>query len=173
VSLPSAISGPLLERLGWVLLHFVWQGALLGALLWAVTYFLLRRRSAQARYLTGCIVLLLMAAAPVFTFSVLPSTNRQGPAVSLTPANPESEQPIGMTFLGGAGGGGARGCSAIQAALAAGAEEVRETVSWRDRVTAALPWLSTAGCLASRSWRCANSADGSGSRASCEQPRSR
>ncbi len=41
-----------IDDLGWALLHFVWQGCLIG-LSAAVTLLMLRRRSANARYLVG------------------------------------------------------------------------------------------------------------------------
>jgi beta-lactamase regulating signal transducer with metallopeptidase domain len=52
--------------LGWALLHFVWQGALVALALAAVLPLL---RSAGARYRAACLALALMAALPLFTFS--------------------------------------------------------------------------------------------------------
>ena len=56
---------PWVERLGWTLVHFLWQGALI-----AVLYVVARRwmgssRSAQARYLLACLALLAMVAEPI------------------------------------------------------------------------------------------------------------
>ena len=72
----SAIESALLPgvgyRLGWTLLHFVWQGVVAAALL-AVVLMLLRRRSANARYLVGCAALLVMAAIPCVTFLLMPA----------------------------------------------------------------------------------------------------
>ena len=69
------------QRVGWALVHFLWQGALLAALL-ALTLRLLARRTAQLRYLAACLTLLLMLAAPVATALLL----RTPPApASLTP----------------------------------------------------------------------------------------
>lgn len=61
---------PLTSRLGWTLLHFVWQGAALAALL-ALLLILLRHGSASARYLACCVVLLLMTLCPPVTFWIL------------------------------------------------------------------------------------------------------
>lgn len=49
---------------GWALLHFVWQGLLIG---WAVTLamYLLRKARAQTRYAVACGALLLCAALPL------------------------------------------------------------------------------------------------------------
>ncbi|HIJ64375.1 MAG TPA: M56 family metallopeptidase [Candidatus Hydrogenedentes bacterium] len=63
---------PLLERLGWVLVHFLWQGTVVGVLA-AATMPLLARRSANTRYIAACAALLLMAAAPIITFLALPA----------------------------------------------------------------------------------------------------
>lgn len=56
--------------LGWTLIHFLWQGAALAGL-FGVTNALLARASADARYAAACVALLLMALAPIATFSVL------------------------------------------------------------------------------------------------------
>ncbi len=57
-------------RLGWTLVHFVWQGAMI-AMLVGLTLAALRRRSAHARYVAGCAGLLLMlVAAGVTLFAV-------------------------------------------------------------------------------------------------------
>jgi beta-lactamase regulating signal transducer with metallopeptidase domain/Flp pilus assembly protein TadD len=61
---------PLLEAFSAALLHFAWQGCLVLALLW-VTLFVLRRRSANARYAAACLALALLAAAPALTTYVL------------------------------------------------------------------------------------------------------
>lgn len=55
---------PLAEAVGWALLHSLWQGALVGAL---VALGLLALRRPQHRYALGCGALLLMAAVPVLT----------------------------------------------------------------------------------------------------------
>lgn len=69
----SWLDGPVASRLGWTLLHSLWQGAV-AALLFAVVRLALRRASAQSRYLSGCCALMLMAAIPVVTFVAQPLT---------------------------------------------------------------------------------------------------
>ena len=64
---------PLIERLGWMLLHFVWQGALV-ALAAALLMFCLRGRSAAARYHVGLVALALMAVCPLATFALIDVT---------------------------------------------------------------------------------------------------
>src|SRR5580700_6632660 len=64
-----------LDCLGLTLLHFLWQGLIIAALL-AIALRFLRRSSANARYLTGCLAVLLMALAPIATFSSLATPNK-------------------------------------------------------------------------------------------------
>ena len=59
-----------IEITGWTLLHFVWQGALLGLAVAAVLW-LWRRRSSDARYAVACGGLAVLLAAPMVTATVL------------------------------------------------------------------------------------------------------
>ncbi len=61
----------LLEQLGWVLFHSLWQGALVAVLL-AGTLWLLRESSARLRYVASVMALAAMLALPVATWSLLP-----------------------------------------------------------------------------------------------------
>lgn len=61
------ISAQVVHRFGWCLVHFIWQGSLVAALL-AVLLMLLRKRSANIRYLVCFGALLLMALSPVLTY---------------------------------------------------------------------------------------------------------
>ena len=70
---------PVVIRLGWTLVHFLWQGAAI-ALVAACVLWALRRRSAEARYAFACGALALIAVCPLVTFAVLP----QRPASALT-----------------------------------------------------------------------------------------
>ncbi len=54
------------ERVGWTLLHSIWQIALL-ATGYAIAAVFLRRRSATARYSVGCVLLFAMVACPLST----------------------------------------------------------------------------------------------------------
>src|SRR5215510_12408331 len=67
----AIIDHPLAERIGWILLHSLWQGALIGAG-FALLRLALRRQSAHARYLAGCVCLTLMLAAPLVTLVMSP-----------------------------------------------------------------------------------------------------
>jgi beta-lactamase regulating signal transducer with metallopeptidase domain len=57
-----------IERLGWMLLHSLWEGAAIWLLL-QVILIALRKKSAQARYLAACFALAAMALLPWMTFS--------------------------------------------------------------------------------------------------------
>ena len=58
---------PLIIALGWTLLDFLWQGALI-ALLFGAADLLLRGASAGVRYGTACVAMLLMLATGIATF---------------------------------------------------------------------------------------------------------
>ena len=63
----DALAGdPAVQAIGWALLQFVWQGALIG-LLAAVTLAALRRSAADVRYVVATIALALMLTIPVVT----------------------------------------------------------------------------------------------------------
>jgi beta-lactamase regulating signal transducer with metallopeptidase domain len=64
----TLLNQPWTERLGWTLLHFLWQGLLLAAL-YALARALARDRiSARGRYAIACASLLAMAVAPALTY---------------------------------------------------------------------------------------------------------
>jgi beta-lactamase regulating signal transducer with metallopeptidase domain len=59
-----------MTALGWALVHFIWQGTLVAAVL-AVALYGLRRRSANARYVACCVGMAVMMLAPAATFAAL------------------------------------------------------------------------------------------------------
>lgn len=109
-----------IEALGYALLHFVWQGALLALILWT-----LMRTLAQAgpglRYAVGMVGMVLMLALPVATFFYLSRTPDAASAgvASVTPG---------------------------LAVLPALAESALQEVSSRARLESLLPWI--VGCWA-------------------------
>ncbi len=64
-ALQSLLDQPLVHRLGWTLVHFVWQGTVIALLAGILLRAL--RHSSNARYTIGIATLLIMVAAPVFT----------------------------------------------------------------------------------------------------------
>ena len=63
-TMESILAQPLVEALGWSLVHFIWQGAAVAGLL-AVAMLLLRRAASSLRYLASLAALLIMAACPI------------------------------------------------------------------------------------------------------------
>ena len=60
----------LAQALTAALLHFVWQGPIVALVLWSAL-FLLRKRSANARYLAACAALAILAVLPIVTTAIL------------------------------------------------------------------------------------------------------
>jgi beta-lactamase regulating signal transducer with metallopeptidase domain len=65
--IPDAFENPSVLRMGWTLLHFLWQGALI-ALALKSALLLVERRFSRLRYALAAACLFLMAALPVFLF---------------------------------------------------------------------------------------------------------
>ena len=66
-TLTTLLSEQMVQRVGWVLIHFLWQGFAVAAVGWCVLK-MLGKQSSNTRYIAACIGLALMAAAPVVTF---------------------------------------------------------------------------------------------------------
>src|SRR5436190_16915143 len=58
-ALATLLSGPLAHAIGWALVHLLWQGVLVAAIL-AAALALMPRQSANARYLAACGALSLL-----------------------------------------------------------------------------------------------------------------
>lgn len=69
-SLNGLLQHQMTEKLGWALLHFVWQGAIAGCVVWLILA-MLRRSSATLRYWVACVGLGLTALLPVVTVLIL------------------------------------------------------------------------------------------------------
>jgi beta-lactamase regulating signal transducer with metallopeptidase domain len=70
---PVLLAQPLIAHLGWTLLHFVWQGALIAASYAAVRGLASQWMSARARCMLACLSLAIMALAPILTYGFLAS----------------------------------------------------------------------------------------------------
>lgn len=92
--LGAFLSEQMIERIGWMLVHFLWQGIAVAALMWCVLK-VLRRSSANVRYITPCAGLVLMIAAPVVTFMITGADTN----VAAVPMAPSAEpvEPITTT----------------------------------------------------------------------------
>jgi hypothetical protein len=66
------LSGPWAVRLGWTLMHSLWEIAAVAAVV-AALLALLRRRSAEVRYLAACVGLAAMLVPPAVTYFLIPT----------------------------------------------------------------------------------------------------
>lgn len=71
MALLDALSQPVWQRLTWTLLHFLWQGLAVAAVM-TVVLWLFQARHAKTRYALCLVALLVMAACPLVTFALLP-----------------------------------------------------------------------------------------------------
>jgi len=84
---------PVVQRLGWVLVHSFWQIAILGLLLVLVRS-VMRRASSQSRYVAACVGLVLSAAIPLLTYVMQSGGPQTTPPVAIaTPAPGTVQQP--------------------------------------------------------------------------------
>lgn len=67
------------QIVGWALIHFLWQGALIAILLWAALV-LLHRATANVRYSVCCLALALMSGCPIVSTALL-SGRADGPTM--------------------------------------------------------------------------------------------
>ena len=122
---------PWVERLGWTLVHFLWQGLAIAAL-YAGARAYAKHSSPHRRYLLACAALAAMLAAPIATYSLRGS---QQPAPPTPPraaaAAPNSDS--GTTFAVTAGEN-----TSTSAAFA---------VIWSERVLPSVVMLWLAGAL--------------------------
>ena len=81
--LSSIVTAPFIEALGTTLLHFLWQGAAAGAVLFLMLR--LGRFTAATRYAMGVGTLVAMAAAPLATFALITTDATTGAATSAVP----------------------------------------------------------------------------------------
>jgi len=92
-TLHSFLATPWVESLGRTLLHFLWQGAALGTLVWLVLR-LARKSPARLRYGLACLAMLAFVAAPVITFFVLPRALPSPAILSSTFVGAPAPQPL-------------------------------------------------------------------------------
>ena len=136
----ALLAHPVLQTLGWTLLHFIWQGALV-AILYAGVALSLRRATANLRYTVACACMLLMLALPVATFFHL---NSNTTAAAFDRRTPE-DAPDDSTGAPGTATTQAGAPARLYANLLIVPEEGGASAPlqrWaEDRFTSALPWL--------------------------------
>ena len=120
--LQSGLAQAMIGALGWALVHFVWQGALVGLTLWCVLA-LTAGRASDVRYAAACTALFAMMALPALTF------------VRLAAHAYESVASSGLLANGGSMSISADGGSAVSM-----------WALWVDRMDASMPWLMLAWC---------------------------
>src|SRR5258708_3392235 len=76
----TLLNQPWTERLGWTLLHFLWQGILVAALYALARALAGGRISARGRYAIACASLLAMTVAPALTYWWLGNSGQAAPA---------------------------------------------------------------------------------------------
>jgi len=74
--LEDILSQEIIQRLGWTLLHFIWQAAVV-ALLLAIMLRLLRKSAANVRYIIACLAFTLIVLLPVITIQLVPVSVQQ------------------------------------------------------------------------------------------------
>ena len=80
IILEDILSQEIVQRLGWTLLHFIWQAAAVAFIL-VILLRLLRKSTANVRYIIACLALALIVLLPVITIQLVPVSE------SLTAAN--------------------------------------------------------------------------------------
>src|SRR5688572_13017201 len=133
----------IVEAVGWVLLHFVWQGALI-ALALAIALAVTGERQARLRYALSCGALTLMLAATLATAATVwtngdASVLLPGPAARALPSPAKSTAGRGgETGVPSAAAAGARAPSRLSPAPLEGGPGNSQLIS------TAMPWLVTA-----------------------------
>jgi len=92
-ALANILSPQIVQKLGWTLLYFVWQAAAV-ALILAILLRVLRRSTANSRYIVACSALGLMVLLPAVTIHLVPVSASSSPAniaAFVLPAEPMSE----------------------------------------------------------------------------------
>lgn len=91
-------SQPWMERLGWTLIHFLWQGLSIAVLYAAARRGAARTASANTRYLLACAALAAMMAAPLVTWELMsPSDAKPAATYRIESGSPTPSTAIATT----------------------------------------------------------------------------
>jgi len=74
--LQNILSQEIVQKLGWTLLHFVWQAAAV-ALLLGILLAILRKFSANVRYIIACVAMGLIVLLPIITIQMIHVSTQQ------------------------------------------------------------------------------------------------
>lgn len=75
-ALENILSPQIVQKLGWTLLHFVWQVGVV-ALLLAILLRALRKSTPNIRYIVACAAMALIILMPTITFNLLSAPERK------------------------------------------------------------------------------------------------
>jgi type II secretory pathway component GspD/PulD (secretin)/beta-lactamase regulating signal transducer with metallopeptidase domain len=81
-ALENILSPQIVQKLGWTLLHFVWQAGVV-ALLLAILLRALRKSTPNIRYIVACAAMALIILMPTITFSLLSAPEPASPVESI------------------------------------------------------------------------------------------
>ena len=84
MALENILSQEIIQKLGWTLLHFIWQAAA-AALLLGILLAVLRKSSANLRYIVACAALGLIVLLPIATMQIIQVSSPQ-PTANIEPA---------------------------------------------------------------------------------------
>lgn len=93
----ALMSSDIISRLAWVLIHFLWQGALV-AVGYLVIADLVRRRRSGVRYVASLVCFAMMAACPVVTWFALGEAIEPVPVTDAAVVSAMSVAPIDASF---------------------------------------------------------------------------
>ncbi|HXE56318.1 MAG TPA: M56 family metallopeptidase [Tepidisphaeraceae bacterium] len=96
--LHELLESEVVQRLGWTILHSLWEGAAVAAVL-AILLALLRKHRPEVRYLLSCGAMLALLIAPVATFVLLPDAPSAARPVATVASSSGSMQPASQTIV--------------------------------------------------------------------------
>lgn len=137
-AIETLLDQPIFQALGWTLIHFIWQGALI-ALLYLSVSVLLRRFAANVRYAAACGAMLLMVIAPAVTMLSIDYSSDQAPATELALVPSESDQVVGAITQSPIEQLTPARQTEIEAPLAPQATSMRQWA--QERLPRTIPWL--------------------------------
>ncbi len=126
----------MVDRLGWMLVHFVWQAAAV-ALVLAILLKMLRKYSPNLRYMAACLALVTVVAGPVVTMNLIAVDEPYSPVEAVVApvvviSTPVNEQPVGIEMTASVE------MPVIETEVAAQSIAASEGIPLRQRVTQAL-----------------------------------
>jgi beta-lactamase regulating signal transducer with metallopeptidase domain len=137
-AIETLLAKPIFQALGWTLIHFIWQGALI-AVLYASVSVLLRRFTANVRYAAACGAMLLMLIAPAATMLSMSSVTDRSPAGALAAETTQGDQTIEAVAQSPAGHLMPATRTEVEAAIAPQPNSMKRWA--QDRLPRAMPWL--------------------------------